>query len=96
MCVFGNRWINKVETWVFVLRFFFFSFVVVFFFMVGDAARPGGHVGSRCHDVTNEILRYKLLAHPLIGKKKKKLETKIPKQLQVGFDALMYMCLIKK
>lgn len=27
--------------------------------------------------------------------KKKKLEINTPKQLQVGFDALMYMCLIK-
>lgn len=41
---------------------------------MGDAAGPGRHVGSRCHDVTNEILHYKLLAHPLIEKERKKKE----------------------
>lgn len=59
---------------------------------VGDTDRPGSHVGSRCHDV---IMKFFGTCTSL--RKKKKLETNIPpKQLQVGFDALMYMCLIYK
>lgn len=83
VCVFGTRWINDVVALVFVLRF-------IDDVSVGDTARPGSHVGSRRHD-DNEILRY---LH--IPKEKKNLKQIPQKQLQVGFDALMYMCLVKK
>lgn len=64
VCVFGNRWINKVVALVFVLRFR--DDVTM-----GDTARPGSHVGSRCHDVIMKFFGTSYLHMP----KEKRNET---------------------
>lgn len=90
VCVFGTRWINKVVALVFLSSRFIDDV------SVDATARPGSHVGSQCHDV---IMKFFGTSNLHMSKNKKKKETwnKYSKyKLQVGFDALMYMCLMGK
>lgn len=60
--VFGNKWINKVVALISFLRF-------IDDVSVDATARPGSHVGSRCHDV---IVKFFGTSYLHIPKKKRK------------------------